>query len=377
MTRDTVFQSLARGFALFLGGFGLLNVIGNFWHPGFDANLWWLDLRRLSPSLASGIIAAVSSVLLIFGLRPPRSTWARSAVSISVAGVLAIALGNAVNFYTLAARGQINSRLPVSFSLLIASALALILARIWTRSQYRPRFIFAKDSRQVVESLPKGLPLPEGEGRGEGERRALSSDPVALRRCAPQTVGLVLSLAVCAACAVLFPLAQMFCFGKTDYRRSADVTVVLGARVYKDGRPSDALADRVRTACALYNAGLTQKLLFSGGPGDGSIHETESMKAMAIRLGVKPEDILLDKAGVNTEATAKNTKAVLQQLGASRVLVVSHFYHLPRVKLAYQREGLEVYTVPAKESYLLRQMPYNMAREVAALWVYYLRPLQA
>jgi uncharacterized SAM-binding protein YcdF (DUF218 family) len=263
---------------------------------------------------------------------------------VSVAGVLAIALGNAVNFYALAAHGQIASRLPVSFSLLIAAALALILARVWIGSGHRPRFTFSKEAGPTAH---------------------------------PQTVGLVLGLAVCAACAVLFPLAQMFCFGKTDYRRSADVTVVLGARVYKDGRPSDALADRVRTACALYNAGLTQKLLFSGGPGDGLIHETESMKAMAIGLGVRPEDILLDKGGVNTEATAKNTKAILQQLGASRVLVVSHFYHLPRVKLAYQREGLEVYTVPAKESYLLRQMPYNMAREVAALWVYYLRPFQA
>ena len=50
-------------------------------------------------------------------------------------------------------------------------------------------------------------------------------------------------------------------------------------------------------------------------------------------------------------------------------------YHLPRIKLAYQRDGWEVFTVPAKESYLLRQMPYNMAREVAAMWVYYLRPL--
>lgn len=50
---------------------------------------------------------------------------------------------------------------------------------------------------------------------------------------------------------------------------------------------------------------------------------------------------------------------------------------MPRIKLAYQRAGLEVYTVPAKESYLLRQTPYNMAREVAALWVYYLRPLAA
>ena len=67
--------------------------------------------------------------------------------------------------------------------------------------------------------------------------------------------------------------------------------------------------------------------------------------------------------------------ARLRGLAAALVLVISHAYHLPRVKLAYQRAGWDVFTVPARESYLLRQMPYNMAREVAALWVYYLRPL--
>lgn len=36
---------------------------------------------------------------------------------------------------------------------------------------------------------------------------------------------------------------------------------------------------------------------------------------------------------------------------------------------------MEVYTVPARESYLLRQLPYNILREVAALWVYYIRAL--
>ena len=46
-----------------------------------------------------------------------------------------------------------------------------------------------------------------------------------------------------------------------------------------------------------------------------------------------------------------------------------------RLWLAYQRAGREVYTVPARESYLLRQMPYNMAREIAALWLYYARPI--
>jgi uncharacterized SAM-binding protein YcdF (DUF218 family) len=184
-------------------------------------------------------------------------------------------------------------------------------------------------------------------------------------------------LPVCVVFALVFPLAQMFCFGKTDYRRQADVAVVLGARAYADGRPSDALADRVRTGCQLYREGWVSKLIFSGGPGEGAIHETESMKRMALQLGVPAEDIILDERGVNTRATAKNTEAICSGLRISRVLVVSHFYHLPRVKLTYQRDGWEVYTVPAKESYTLRQMPYNIAREVAALWVYYFRALAA
>ena len=182
-------------------------------------------------------------------------------------------------------------------------------------------------------------------------------------------------MAVAFACLVCFSLAQMFFFGKTDYRRPADAAVVLGARVYADGRPSDALADRVRTACQLYREGLVRRLVFSGGLGDGAIHETEAMKRMATALGVRAEDIWLDKAGVNTQATVRNTEAVFAQWHASRILVVSHAYHLPRIKLAYLRDGWDVFTVPAKESYLLRQMPYNMAREVAAMWVYYLRPL--
>jgi vancomycin permeability regulator SanA len=150
---------------------------------------------------------------------------------------------------------------------------------------------------------------------------------------------------------------------------------VLGARVYSDGRLSDALADRVATACALYRQGYAGKLVMSGGPGDGFFDEPTAMKNAAVRLGVREEDILLDPAGLNTAATVKNTERMFAELHISSVLVVSHFYHLPRVKMAYARVGREVYTVPAKESYLLRQMPYNMVREVAALWVYYLKPL--
>ncbi len=318
----------ARGVALFFGGFALLNLLGALRSSNFDANLWWIDLRTIPALMAQPLLFVSALCFLGFAIRPEASRWRRRA-TLACALVLGVfASVNVVDFYLLLARGGVGSRFPFSLSLFVAAALALIARANWSRHSW-------------VST------------RGDAFRVAL----------------------VAFACVICFPVAQMLCFGKTDYRRPADAVVVLGARAYADGRPSDALADRVRTACQIYRAGLAKKLIFSGGPGDGAIHETESMRRLAVKLGVNDADIILDEAGLNTQATVRNSEAVLSKSRAYRVLVVSHFYHLPRIKLAFQRDGWDVYTVPAKESYFLRQLPYNMAREVAALWVYYLRPL--
>ena len=44
--------------------------------------------------------------------------------------------------------------------------------------------------------------------------------------------------------------------------------------------------------------------------------------------------------------------------------------------MAFQRAGWKAYTVPARETRPLIGLPYYLAREVAAQWVYYLRPLK-
>jgi uncharacterized SAM-binding protein YcdF (DUF218 family) len=314
--------------ALFFGGFALTNLLGNLRAARFDANLWWIDLRWFPASLANAFLAIAGICLIGVGLHPPGLKGLRRVVLFCAAILALISLANAANFFVLLTRHDVSSSVPLPLSLMVSLSMLLICRAVLTSSA---------SSSSALKLWP--------------------------------------ALMVCLACALVFPLAEMLCFGKTDYRRRADVTVVLGCRVYADGRPSDALKDRVRTACQLYREGWTRKLLFSGGPGDGATSEVEAMKTLAIQLGVKAEDIVVDDQGLNTQATVRNTKAILSKMKASRVLVVSHFYHLPRIKLAYQRAGCEVFTVPARESYLLRQMPYNMAREVAALWVYYMRPL--
>lgn len=322
-------DSVPRGLALFFGSFALLNIVGNFRFPGFDANIWWIDLRFM-PQLATNIaLAFVSLIFLAFAIRPPISRGRQFLTAALAATICVLAAVNATQFYREFMAGNIKSAFPVPLSLFVSGSFAAIAA-----ASFRP------DSTILYSNRAWGI------------------------------------LLVFLGSLFAFPLLQVFCFGKTDYRRKADVIVVLGARAYADGRPSDALADRMRTACELYNAGFASKLIVSGGPGDGEIHETESMRRFAVDLGVKNEDILIDDAGVNTQATVTNTERLFEDVKANRVLVVSHFYHLPRIKMTYQRRGRDVFTVPAKETYFLRETPYMVCREVAALWVYYLRPLR-
>ena len=46
---------------------------------------------------------------------------------------------------------------------------------------------------------------------------------------------------------MLLPLVVVLTFGPTRYARPADCALVLGARVYDDGRPSLALSAREMT----------------------------------------------------------------------------------------------------------------------------------
>jgi uncharacterized SAM-binding protein YcdF (DUF218 family) len=179
-----------------------------------------------------------------------------------------------------------------------------------------------------------------------------------------------------AAFGVLFPLAQIALFGLTDYRRKADAILVLGARTYADGTPSQALGDRVRTGCELYKEGWAGRMIMSGGPGEGAVHETQAMARMAGELGVPEKAVIRDEAGINTAATMRNLQDLGQTQGIHSVLAVSHAWHLPRVKLAGARGRVAVYTVPCRESRVLSATPLYVCREIAAFWKYWLSSLR-
>lgn len=318
---------VARGVAAFFGGFSCVNALGDAFEPGFDASGWWVDLRGL-PHWLSWCVVVVSGIALIAFAVRPRLGAIRRKLTIGWSMLLMAFCGaNSIAFATALDSGRIHTPRPVPVSALILIALFSVMFSALKNDFRKSRFANLN------------------------------------------------ALAVLAMVALACPVAQMVLFGKTDYRRPADAVVVFGARVYPNGKPSLALADRVRTASRLVTSGEAEWLVVSGGPGDRGTHETLAMRRLAIRMGVPPERILVDRQGLTTHDTVQNSVPMLERIGAKRVLAVSHFYHLPRIKLAYQRAGIDVYTVPATETRRLRKLPWFMAREVAALWLYYLSPL--
>jgi uncharacterized SAM-binding protein YcdF (DUF218 family) len=330
-TLKSVCEPLARGIAFFFGAFSVLNILGGTVSDGFDANEWWISFSFLPQKLSSSALLIFGLISFGFGVAPRMRPWRRR---LTIAAFLLVGIGaikNGVDFYGLLARKRILSGFALPLSFIIAGLL-----------------LFAASAAV----------------------RSASSVP----RLAPR-FRVITIFGACLCCAVFFAFLQMLCYGKTDYRRRADAIVVFGARVYRDGRLSDALTERTRTACDLYQAGFAGKLIFSGGPGDGRISEPHAMKVYARTRGIPEQNIILDEAGLNTQATVRNTIELFRTHNFRRVLAVSHFYHLPRIKLTYQRAGWEVYTVPAESDYILAQLPLFMAREVAALGKYYFTPL--
>jgi vancomycin permeability regulator SanA len=325
----------ARGIALFFGLFALLNLGGQLRTPGFDENIWWLDLRPLPASLSATLLGIAGLLLVGWALRPAASAWRRCLTAAVLAALTVVAAKNSVTFYHVWREGLIRPWLGVPFSLLLAVVLATLAAA-------------------VASVAPDAAPGPARDRR----RTALRSVPAVV--------------AALLACGVAFPLAQQAFFGKTTYVRPVRTAVVFGAQVHGDGHASISLVDRVRTAAELYRAGLAQRLLMSGGRGpDEPFNETSVMRSLAISFGVPASRVSVDAAGVNTDATVRDTVPVLRAAGGTTA-VVSDFFHLPRIKLAYERAGYDVLTVPSHA----RRIPQTtglVVREIPAFWVYYLR----
>ncbi len=124
----------------------------------------------------------------------------------------------------------------------------------------------------------------------------------------------------------------------TGVQHRSDCILVLGCLVRADGSPSDMLADRLDTAIALYNAGVSDKIVMSGDHGTADYDEVNAMKQYAIDRGVPSEAIFMDHAGFSTYESMYRLKNVFS---VQSVTVVTQKYHLHRALHIADSLGLD------------------------------------
>jgi uncharacterized SAM-binding protein YcdF (DUF218 family) len=321
-----------------LAAFAILNVAGDLFADRFGVDFLWVRFPGALAVPGRMALLGAAGAMLWAAFRPLRTGRAAIASELLLATVAVAALWNALGFWWLVARGDIDTWLPLPSSLLVVVIMAANGLRIWTEHVRGER----------VDS-------------GDGTARVA-----------------VVHAASFALVALGGPLVLLVTYGATDYapmaggdRAPADCIVVYGARVYSDGRPSLALADRVAAGVRLWQEGRGRHLVMSGAVDPRGASEPEAMKRLAVEAGVPADAIVLDPTGRDTWRSAVGARRLMARRNWRTSISVSHYFHLLRIQMSARRAGLVTRTSPAPMTRRLVREPYFVLRECAAFYGYY------
>lgn len=121
-----------------------------------------------------------------------------------------------------------------------------------------------------------------------------------------------------------------------DSPEQADVIVVVSG-----GRTTS----RASKGIELYRQGYAPKLIFSGAALDDGPSNAFAMRDQAISAGVSPQDIYIDEKSQNTFENAENSKKIIDELGAKKIILVTSPYHQRRANQTFESVLDKNYTV--------------------------------
>ena len=130
-------------------------------------------------------------------------------------------------------------------------------------------------------------------------------------------------------------------------QHSADAIVVLGggsyptAPEYGGDTVNRATLERLRYAAALHRRSAKPLLVSGGNPRGNATAEADQMRSLLEnewRIPVRWSETTSN----NTLENARNSYAILQQANISHIYLVTHAWHMPRARQAFEQAGFSV-----------------------------------
>jgi uncharacterized SAM-binding protein YcdF (DUF218 family) len=163
-------------------------------------------------------------------------------------------------------------------------------------------------------------------------------------------------------------MSSIYFYSFKSSNEKADAAIVLGAAVW-DGNPSPVFEERIKHAIKLYNSGQVNKLVFTGGIGDGdSKSEAAVAKEYAIKHGVSSQAVIVEE---QSKFTFENLHFASQQVVVNQidfVLLVSDPLHMKRSMMIAEDIGMRAAPSPTGTS---RYKSYSSKMKMLLSETYY------
>ncbi|MDD4287708.1 MAG: YdcF family protein [Candidatus Peribacteraceae bacterium] len=146
--------------------------------------------------------------------------------------------------------------------------------------------------------------------------------------------------------------------------------IVFGAAVHKGSLPGPGITRRVKTAARLYQEGLLQHIILTGGKGEpGVASEAEVMRDVALDGGIAAGDLTLENKARSTWENLLYSRPLTGS--CTTVIGISDRYHLARITYLASQQGWEdIRTLPSDWDSTWPFEMKSIGREVVALLYY-------
>ncbi|MCU0495936.1 MAG: YdcF family protein [Anaerolineae bacterium] len=158
-------------------------------------------------------------------------------------------------------------------------------------------------------------------------------------------------------------------FGQQREDQTADVIIVLGSGLRRDGSAGDALYRRTLWAAEAWQADRAPAILCTGGRSEQQRHSEASVcREILIENGVPETAIYLEDQSRSTEENAINSKAILQANGWQQALLITDAFHMLRASWIFEDQAIAHYSYPVPSQRVRwHWYSYLLGREVIAL----------
>jgi|GEM_PF-226272 len=155
-------------------------------------------------------------------------------------------------------------------------------------------------------------------------------------------------------------------FNEQQPLHKADAGIVLGAALWNE-QPSPALKERLDYAIELYEQGLFDYFILSGGKPSYSrgLSEAEGMQHYLVDAGIPADKLLLESQSSDTYENLLFSQRVAENHQVSSTIIITHNYHTKRAEDIARHVGLEHVQTAGVETTVLNES-YHYTREMLA-----------